>query len=640
MALIESNEVNLPKPNYDYITNEEDAKKAMAFLNNYNIHSIDTETTSLDVYEAKWSLLQIGVNNKIFVFDLRYDTEHSSLHPKVLEPILRDPSKLRILQNAAYDTKIIKLALGFYLDNVYDTMLAEQLINLGLNFKKANLAALVYKYLGLYLPKEPRDTFTNYFQKFEDFQLEYAANDVVPLQMIMDLQRDRIANEGLENACRLEFDFVKPLCEMELNGILIDTEKWRLIMSEVEGERNSVRKIIQDMLSEVEAQKTLFGGSTLNVDSNIQLKKTLNKYGLTLENTSEKALSNLRGLPIVDAILDYRKANKLISTYSESLLAKINSHTGRLHTDFRQMVSTGRMSSSNPNLQNIPNKQKFRSCFVAQEGYSLLTADMSGAELRILGNLSADPVFVEAYSTGQDLHTRTASEVFDTPYDKVQAKMRKAAKAINFGLIYGMSSKGLSDRLKIPRKEAEQMINKYFNRYKKVKQYLDKSASEAVRKRYSVTVSGRKRYYNMPPFDHPDRKNIQRGIERQGMNAAIQGANADTIKEAMIKLVDRISNYDARLLLTVHDEVVVEAKDDQRHEVAKIVSQSLVDGFGTYFNLIPMETDTLIGPCWIKESCEAEITPKTKCGSKEMVFVKDSRRISKLICKKCGKEQE
>lgn len=635
----QSSQNSLPKPKYQYITDEASAREAMSYLDNFPVLAMDIEATSLDPYEARWTLLQIGVQDKAFVFDVRHDTPYSSLHPSVLDPILQDPTKVKILQNASYDMKVIKRSRGFYLPNVYDTMLSEQLLNLGRGFVRASLAALVQRYLGLNMPKEPRSTFTKYDQEFKPFQLEYAANDVIPLQLIKDLQWSSIQKESLENASRLEFDFLVPLCEMELNGITIDPDKWRIIMSDVEKERNQVKAIIQEILGETEDQTTMFGQSLINIDSQQQLRKALEKYGLPLENTREETLQKNKGLPIIDAILDYRKANKLISTYAETLLEKISPHTGRLHTDFRQMVSTGRMSSSNPNLQQIPRQQKYRSCFVAPEGYSLLTADMSGAELRILGNLSQDPVFVEAYATGQDLHTRTAAEVFDVPYDKVEKHMRTAAKAINFGLCYGMSSVGLSKRLKIPEKEAEIMINKYFARYKGVKRYLDKAGNDAVRNRYSLTISGRRRYYNMPPYDHPDRNKIKRGIERQGKNAGIQGSNADTIKEAMSMLVKRLEGYDARLILTVHDEVVVEVRDDQKYDVAPIVANSLIDGFGKYFSTISMDTDTLIGPCWLKDSCEGNVNG-SKCGSTEMEFIPHKKYGSKLVCKKCGKEQE
>jgi DNA polymerase-1 len=208
------------------------------------------------------------------------------------------------------------------------------------------------------------------------------------LNVIKDTQWQKIEKEGLENAARLEFEFLVPMCEMELNGITIDIDKWNIIMKDTAVERDEVKHIIQEMLASTDDQQTLFGVSLINIDSNAQLKSALARYGFSVDSTAKDVLEKFSGIPIIDAILDYRRANKLISTYADSLLAKISPITGRLHTDFRQMVSTGRMSSSNPNLQNIPKQQRYRSCFIAPEGYSLLTADMSGAELRILGNLS------------------------------------------------------------------------------------------------------------------------------------------------------------------------------------------------------------------------------------------------------------
>ena len=632
-SIIETNVIELPRPKFQYITKEEDARRALSKIDRHSVISMDTETTGLDTITAKWSLLQIGTEEGVFVFDVRYDTDHSSVHPTLFNDLFTDGNKEKLLQNAAYDTKIIKNNTGVYLNNVYDTMLSEQLMHLGLGWVKSDLATLVNKYLGITLPKEPRGTFENYNQTFSDYQLVYAANDVVVLPMIKDLQFDRLKNEGLLTALDVESRFLVPLCEMELNGITIDSDRWRKIMSEVDEERLILKSQIEDSLRNLSPQQTLFGVTLVNIDSNAQLKKALESMGLELENLDSKALSKYSGLPVIDALLNYRKTNKLISTYAEPLLAKIHPVTGRLHTAFKQMVSTGRMSSSNPNLQNIPRKQKFRSCFIAKEGYSLITADMSGAELRILGNLSNDPIFIESYATGQDLHTRTASEVFGVPYDKVAKDMRNAAKAINFGLCYGMSAAGLSARLNITKKDAEKMIGKYFDRYKGVKKYLDKAAKDAVVNRFSTTIAGRRRYYSMPPYDHPDRKKLQASIERQGMNAAIQGANADTIKESLILLVDRLKGYDARAVLTVHDEVIIEAADEQKYEVASIVSAALVDGFGKYFSTIPMETEALIGKSWLKGLCES-------CHCNEMAFVEGGKYGTKLVCSKCGADQE
>lgn len=629
MALTEE-VAGLPKPKYQYITTEEEANRAVAEILKYPQLPIDTEATDLNPYDAKISLVQIGIPNFAYVFDVRHDTEHSNVHISKLDPVLNNPNIVKVLQNAVFDMKMIKLACGYYLTNIFDTMLAEQLFNLGLTGRGADLASLVLKYLGLQINKEPSNTFTDYYKKFEPYQLEYAANDVLILNEIKAAQERLIQYHGFEDVSRLEFEFTIPMCEMELNGITIDVEMWEDMMAEIERERDELKEEVSTFFSAKEDQQALFGKPMVNLDSPIQLKKSLAKMGIKLENTSVGNLRRYEGNPVIDKLLEYRKAQKLVSTYGQALLDRIHTKTGRLHTTFRQMVSTGRMSSSNPNLQNIPKKQKYRSGFVAKEGYALVTADMSGAELRILGNVSQDPIFVECYANGIDLHTRTAQEVFGDPHKRTEAK------AINFGLCYGLTKYGLSAGLKISEQEAEHMIKKYFDRYQGVKKYLDRAGRDGIRKRYSRTISGRKRFYNLPSYSHPDYKRQSASVERRAKNAGIQGANADTIKQSMIYLVDRLeqSGYDAKLVLTVHDEVVVETKYEQRYEVAEIVSQSLIDGFGKYFHLIPMKTDALIGPCWLKNSCEDESSGE-ECGGTEMEFIrKNGKKV--LTCKKCG----
>lgn len=633
--MLTESSITLPKPNYDYITDEDSARRAMSELANYDVLSLDTECTGLDPYSSKVSLVQLGIPGKAFVFDVRYDTPHSSLHLDVLKPILVG-KQLKILQNASYDMGMIKAHYGFYIENVYDTMIVEQLLHLGLH-GKASLDHLAKKYLGITMDKQPRDTFASYTQKFKPYQLEYAANDVVVMPEIRNCQIPQIKDHGFEDVCRLEFEFAKPLCEMELNGMKLDVHKWRAIMGDAAVEMEKAGSKVGDLLSPVEDQTTLFGVSVVDVNSPQQLLSALKKYGLPVESTSNPELAKYKGMPLVDAILDYRKYAKLVSTYAEPLIDKINDVTGRLHTEFKQMVATGRMSSSRPNLQNIPKKQMYRSCFVAPEGYKLITADMSGAELRILGNLSQDPIFIESYAKGIDLHTRTAAETFGVSMDKVTHSQRDAAKALNFGLCYGLSKFGLARRLKVSEKEAENIINNYFARYRGVKRYLDRSAKDAVYKRYSRTVSGRKRFYRMPPYTDPNFKKIKRGIERQAKNAGIQGANADTIKQSMIYLVDRLAGYDARLISTVHDEVIVEVRNDQVKEVSDVTVQALKDGFGRYFNLIPMESDALVGPCWLKDACENKGVDGKKCGGTSMRAVTtDDKYGTKVVCRKCG----
>ena len=631
MSVFETNIVRLPKPNYTYVTTDEEARVAVGDIANYPIIEVDCETTALDPMRARVSLIQIGLPNRCYIFDVRNDTDHSTIDPLTLQPVLIGNDQLRLLQNAVFDMKMIRHHYGFYVENVYDTMLVEQLLNLG-KPTKADLVTLVFKYLGITVDKEPRETFQDYNQKFKPFQLEYAGNDVSVLRLIRDLQLPKIKEHGFEDVCRLEFEFTKPMCEMELNGIILNAEKQRDILNEtaIDAERYSAE--VLNILSEQENQTTLFGVSLINIDSNVQMKKSLVKFGLDLPDTAVGTLRKYSGLPVVDALLGYRKAQKFISTYGESLIARINEVTSRLHTNFKQMVSTGRLSSSDPNLQNIPKKQKYRSCFVSKEGYSLITADMSGAELRILGNLSDDEIFIDCFRKGIDLHKRTISEIRGIPMESVTSDMREAAKAINFGIPYGLSKFGLARRLSITEKAAEETLDEYFKRYVGIKQYLARARRDAVRNQCSISISGRKRFYNIPAYNHPEYKRVAAAVERQGTNQPIQGGNADTIKQAMIYLVDRLeqSEYDARLLLSVHDEVVVEVKHEQRYEVRKIVEQALIDGFGKYFTTIPMETEGLIGPCWLKNSCENEVNEK-ECGGTEMIS-----HNNKVVCKECG----
>ena len=640
--MLENSLASVPVPNYEYITSADDAGRVVDEIINHPVIEVDTETTGLDPYNSKISLVQIGVPNKSYVFDVRSDLDHCTFDLEYLKPILTNKQTLKLLQNAVFDMKMLKVHGGYYLENIYDTMLVEQLFNLGMTGRGASLADIILKYLGLHMTKEPAGTFQNYYQKFEPYQIEYAAGDVSVLSLVRDLQMPRIKKENFENVCRLEFEFTKPMCEMELNGISLDVDKWRIMMSHIDTERQDVLSSIHKMLAETSAKPVLFGVPSVNVDSNKQLLHALKEYGLSLPNTSEGTLKKYKDVPVIKELLTYRKLNKLISTYGESLLAQINPVTGRLHTSFRQMVSTGRMSSSAPNLQNIPKKQRFRSCFIAKPGYKLITADMSGAELRILGNLSEDPVFMECFQQGLDLHSRSASEVFKVSIDEVDKAMRTSCKALSFGLCYGMSKYGLAERLSIPEKQAENLIKDYFTVFKSVSNYLNESARLGVKNGETVTVSGRKRFYNMPPYGHPDRNKIQRAVERKAKNAGIQGANADTIKESMIYIVDRLekSGLPAKLLLTVHDEVVVEAREDCVQEVAELVTSSMRDGFGRYFKKIPMESDALIGPCWLKDGCEVKDDQGNKCGCCEMSFVNDDVFGTKLVCSKCGAPQE
>ena len=635
------NLMDLPKPDYEYVVSEKRAKEILKRLEDQPVLEVDTEGTALDPYECRTTLVQIGIPNKAYVFDVRCDLPYTDIHGSIFSDLFSNKTQLKILQNANYDMKVLKAQFGFYIENVYDTMVAEQLMYLGIQESGFSLDVLVSKYLGMNMSKEPRGTFQTYDQEFTEKQLMYAANDVCTLDFIRNLQMQRILKYNLKEVLDLEMAFLKPLAEMELNGVLLDIPRWRIMMSEFEKDAKNNKANIEKDLEPYQDQYTLFGISNINIDSNAQLKKYLEKMGLNLESTSKEALEKYAGHPLIDRILQYRKDVKLINTYGESLISKINPKTGRLHTRFKQMVSTGRMSSNDPNLQNIPGKQKFRSCFIADKNKVLITVDQNSAELMIMGAMSGEPNFIDTYKKGLDLHTNNASRIYNVGYDAVTKDQRKASKAISFGLAYGISAVGLGKRLGISKEEAQKLIDAYFKVNNILKSWLERAAKDAVRTHSSTTITGRHRFYNIPALNDPARKKIVGSVERAAKNHKIQGSDSDTIKKAMILCVERLEklNIGAKLLLSVHDEIVIECPVEHAEEVAKVVTSSVDDGFNMYFSQMPMYTAAVIGPCWIKSECENKVDGVV-CGSNRMKFVEDEHYITKLICTKCGAPQE
>jgi len=597
----------LPKPNYQYITNTEEALGQLEFIEKHPLIEVDTETTGLDPFTEKVVLLQLGVHGKSFVFDVR----EGNVDAKIFKGLLESTNNIKLLQNAVFDYKMLKVNFGIELNRIYDLMLAEQLLTLGLHMK-VSLGQLVSRYLHMNMPKETAHSFSDYYQEYREYQLRYAANDVSVLKDIYNLQLNKLKQDGMLRAARLEFEFVKPLAEMELNGMLLDVPKWREILEEMRVERDKLHIQLSDAFSKSVNQETLFGVSLVNVDSPTQVVKCLKDIGVEVSSTDVKELNKHKKNPVVKLLLDYRKYEKFISTYGEPMIDRIHPLTGRLHTSFKQMVDTGRLSSSNPNLQNIPKEQKYRSCFVARPGYKLITCDMSQAELRILAAYSQDPVFLEAFAHGLDLHTRTAADLFGLHYDDVvkdkklpagdpnKKNYRSNVKSLNFGLVYGLTKVGLALRMGTSEDEAQKLIDMYFGKYVRIKQWLDRAAKSAIMNGFSVTKSGRRRYYKLPDPSDPMYNRMKGSVERRGKNHPIQGSNADTIKQTMILINERIKNYDAKLLSTVHDETITEVREDQVDEVSEIVEKATIDGFAAFVPEVKMKADADIADYWVK----------------------------------------
>lgn len=582
---------------YEVIADQERLRKAARELERAPLLAFDTEGTSLDPYATRLLLLQIATPQKAYLFDAR----HLDLKP--LEKVLADERILKLGQNAKFDYGMLKAKSGLEVKNIFDTMLAERILTTGL-LRENSLAAIARKYLGMELAKDVWETFVNHTRDFSKKQLEYAALDVLVLFPIYKKQKEALAREGLEKIAQLEFQLIPVVAEMELKGFLIDVKKWRGVIVDYQRKADEVAKKIQEELRPYfrATQTDLFGNHTdvVNLNSPSQILEAFRKVGLDLPSTGEEVLVRYDH-PLSKLLLEYRTYEKIITAFGENLIAKINPKTSRIHPDYMQIgADTGRFACSNPNLQQIPTESLFRRCFIAGEKYKLVIGDYSQIELRIMAELSQDPVFIKAFEEDQDLHALTASQMFGIPIEAVTKEKRFQAKSINFGLMYGRGAKSLAVQLGVPEDAAYQLLNKYFQNYHRVKAWLDAAGREGVRRGYSETMGGRKRFYQKLDPEDPSYERQMAYVERQGKNTPIQGTSADMTKIALVYIRDRIKKegLDATPVHTVHDEIVVEAKESEVEEAAKIVKEEMERAGRDLLKLVPVKVDVAISRVW------------------------------------------
>ena len=408
--------------------------------------------------------------------------------------------------------------------------------------------------------------------------------------------------KGEERLLWLYEEVEKPLsrvlAHMEATGVWLDVAYLKALSLEVEAE-----------LRRLEEEVHRLAGHPFNLNSRDQLERVLfDELGLPAigktektgkRSTSAAVLEALREAhPIVDRILQYRELSKLKGTYIDPLPALVHPKTNRLHTRFNQTATaTGRLSSSDPNLQNIPVRtplgQRIRRAFVAEEGWRLVVLDYSQIELRVLAHLSGDENLIRVFQEGQDIHTQTASWMFGVPPEAVDSLMRRAAKTINFGVLYGMSAHRLSGELAIPYEEAVAFIERYFQSYPKVRAWIEKTLAEGRERGYVETLFGRRRYV---PDLASRVKSIREAAERMAFNMPVQGTAADLMKLAMVKLFPRLQELGARMLLQVHDELVLEAPKEQAEEVAQEAKRTMEEVWPLK---VPLEVEVGIGEDWL-----------------------------------------
>lgn len=569
--------------------------------------AMDTETTNA---EPMWAEL-VGMSfsleeNEAYYVPVPAERSEAQRIVDLFKPAFAREESLKIGQNIKYDI----IVLGHYgvevRGTLFDTMIAHYVLQPELHHGMDYLAEIYLKYEPIHIeeligPKGRKQKNMRDLPPAEVYR--YACEDAdVTLKLKHILERELDANDARRLFEEIEMPLVPVLAYMERNGVRIDPEALR-----------QTSELFTGRMRQIEQEVYALAGEEFNIASPKQVGEVLfDKLKITDKAkktrskgqyvTSEEVLESLKTKhPIVEKILGYRGLRKLLSTYIDNLPTLVNPATGRIHTSFNQTVTaTGRLSSSNPNLQNIPVRgedgKEIRKAFIPDDGCEFFSADYSQIELRIMAHLSGDPHMIEAFREGHDIHAATAAKVYKKPIDEVTRDERRKAKTVNFGIIYGISAFGLAERMGVDRREAKELIDEYFLTYPHVKAYMEHSIEEARRLGYVETISRRKRYL---PDIHSHNAVVRGYAERNAINAPIQGSAADIIKVAMVRIYRRFQaeGIRSKMILQVHDELNFSVYPEERERVERIVIEEMQ---GAYTLQVPLEADCGWGANWLE----------------------------------------
>lgn len=549
-----------------------------------SVVGVDIETTGLDPLEDRPLLLQVANSDYCYIFDLRclpvkYITEILSLLS----------SRLCVLHNAKFDLKFLMHHYGFVPGEIFDTMLGTYLTRAGVSVPFISLKSIASEYLGVVLNKEQQSSFLTPTLEFSQEQLEYAAQDAIILLPLYAAIKKELDSLGLETIYKMEFKLLPVVCKMELTGILVDTDALEKLIVKLQEEADAA-----------EAELFKIAKTTFNPRSPAQVKAIFHSFNIMVDSTGEDAIKFIRH-PFAETLLKYRKTFKLLSSFGKALLEHIQGD-GRIHSTFNQLgTSTGRFSSSDINLQNIPASQEFRSLFVAGFGRKLITADFSQIELRLAGILSGEESILAEYrKEDADLHRLTASKIFQVNPEEVTSEMRKHGKTGNFSVAYGTSPQALAIKQGITLELAERIVSGFWGGYSKFQALVNHIGNEVTRNKCAKTALGRVRWFEFPSSTDPAFRAKVSAIKREAANFVIQGLAADIMKYAIILVAANLPN-DCTILLTVHDEIVVECPADSVEDVAKIVKEQMgLAASRIVNNVLPIPANIAIGDCWIK----------------------------------------
>ena len=591
---------------YKLIDNEEEMDRLCDFFMTKEFVSIDTETTSTDAIRAELVGLSFSVEeNKAFYVPLPANREEALKYVRIFKPLYENDNILKIGQNIKYDYEVLNNYGVTLQGEMFDTMIAHYLIQPELHHNMDYMAETLLGYRTIHIEEliGPKGKKQKNMRDLSPTDIcEYAAEDADITLRLKHLLEPRLKELGLEELFwNIEMPLVRVLADMELNGVCLDTEALQ-----------ETSRIFTDRMKQYEQEIYKEAGETFNIGSpkqvgdilfgKLQIMDKPKKTKTGQYVTSEEVLQSLEAKhPVVRNILNYRGMKKLLSTYIDALPKLINPRTGHIHTSFNQaQTATGRLSSSDPNLQNIPVRtddgKEIRKCFIPEDGCLFFSADYSQIELRIMAHLSGDENMMEAFREGHDIHRATAAKIWHEDIDKVTDAQRKKAKQANFGIIYGITTYGLAQRMGIPNSEARELIQDYFHTFPKVKAYMEQAKETARAKGYAETLFHRRRY--LPDIN--SRNATVRGFaERNAINAPIQGTEADIIKVAMVRIWKRFKEEGIRskMILQVHDELNFSVYPEEREQVERIVIEEMQNA--CQLN-VPLTADAGWGSNWLE----------------------------------------
>ena len=591
---------------YKLVENEEELRQLCDFFITKESVSIDTETTSTDAISAELVGLSFSVEEKkAFYVSVPANYEEALKIVQIFKPLYESDKIMKIGQNIKYDYEVLTRYGVTLKGKMFDTMIAHYLIQPELHHNMDYMAETLLGYQTIHIeellgPKGKKQKNMRDLSPTDIY--EYAAEDADITLRLKNVLEPRLKELGVEELFwNIEMPLVRVLADMELNGVCLDTEALQ-----------DTSKIFTERMKQYEQEIYKEAGEEFNISSpkqvgdilfgKLQIMDKPKKTKTGQYVTSEEVLQSLESKsPIVRNILNYRGMKKLLSTYIDALPKLINPRTGHIHTSFNQaLTATGRLSSSDPNLQNIPVRtddgKEIRKCFIPEDGCLFFSADYSQIELRIMAHLSEDENMMEAFREGYDIHRATAAKIWHVDIDKVTDAQRKKAKQANFGIIYGITTYGLAQRMDIPNGEAKELIEGYFRTFPKVKAYMEHAKEEARAKGYAETLFHRRRYL----ADINSRNATVRGFaERNAINAPIQGTEADIIKVAMVRIWERFKKEGIRskMILQVHDELNFSVFPEEREQVESIVIEEMQNAYPLN---VPLIADAGWGKNWLE----------------------------------------